>query len=270
MATYVIGDIHGCYAPLQRILDEINYDPAGDKLWFAGDLVNRGPQSLKVLRFVKSLGDQCITVLGNHDIHLLALHYGTRPRKQKDQSLAKILEAPDVEDLMQWLQSRPILHIENKHILVHAGIHPSWTIETLHELKHELESAITKATSKKKLERLYGNTTGPWAIARSSNKRLRYALNCLTRMRYCNKDGSPDYEYNGTPGTQSPNLVPWFEIPNTATAQHTVMFGHWAALGYHQHNQIFALDSGCAWGNALTALRLEDQHVFSVACPVVT
>jgi len=266
MATYVIGDIHGCYDPLQHILDKIKYDPAIDRLWFTGDLVNRGPHSLKCLRFIKSLGDQCISVIGNHDFHVLALYYGVREVKQKDQSLSEILHAPDAAELIHWLQSRPILHIENQHILVHAGIHAHWTIPTLIELKYELETAIQKATSKKKLARLYGNTTGTWEVAKLSNKRLCYALNCLTRMRYCSKDASPDYKFNSPPGTQPPELVPWFEIPNTEIADHTVVFGHWAALGYHQHNRIFSLDSGCAWGNALTALRLEDKHVFSVAC----
>lgn len=266
MATYAIGDIQGCYDPLCRLLDKINFDESSDRLWFAGDLVNRGPKSLQTLRFVKSLGDTCITVLGNHDIHLLALHYKVRTRKDKDNTLFEVLDADETEELINWLQARPVLHIDDHHILVHAGIHPHWSIKSLLQLKLEIETAFSHIRSKEQLSELYGNTKGTWGDAESSGHRLRYALNCLTRMRYCDSKAKLDFEHSGTPGSQPKNLKPWFEIDNPNLRNHTVLFGHWAALGYHQHNNIYALDSGCVWGNALTALRLEDKQVFKVKC----
>ncbi len=268
MATYVIGDVHGCYDPLCRLLDTIKFSESDDRLWFTGDLVNRGPQSLDTLRFVKSLGESCITVLGNHDIHLLALHYEVRQRKDKDNTLFQVLDAYDAKELISWLQHLPIIHIENEYILVHAGIHPMWSLETIYKLKKELEPAIQSARSKNALAALYGNTEGAWSDSENFTERLLYALNCLTRMRYCDKQATPDYSCNGTPGSQPAHLVPWFEINNQAVANHTILFGHWAALGYQQHNNIYALDTGCAWGNELTALRLEDKKVFSVSSEI--
>ncbi len=265
MATYVIGDIHGCYEPLCRLLNKINFNEANDQLWLTGDLVNKGPQSLETLRLVMSLGESCITVLGNHDIHLLALHYGLRARKEKDSKIFQVLDADDAETLMGWLQSRPIIHIEHQTILVHAGIHPQWSLETLKSLKQELEPAIKKVSSKEALSDLYGNTEGPWANAENSSTRSRYAMNCLTRMRFCDFQGTPEYQHNGPPGSQPDHFVPWFTLDNQAIASHTVLFGHWAALGYHQHNNIVGLDTGCAWGNSLTALNLEENTIVSVS-----
>lgn len=266
MATYAIGDIQGCYDPLCRLLDKINFDESSDRLWFAGDLVNRGPKSLKTLRFVKGLGYKATTVLGNHDIHLLALHYGVRPRKDKDSTLFRTLDSDDANELINWLQSLPLVHIENKYIMVHAGIHPHWSIETLRKLKTELEPAISSIKKKKHLAELYGETTGTWEKAKDSPERLKYALNTLTRMRYCKANATPEYECTEPPGKQPDHLVPWYVLPNQHLQDHTILFGHWAALGYHHHKNVYALDSGCVWGNSLTALRLEDKEVFRVRC----
>ena len=266
MATYAIGDIQGCYDPLCRLLDKIKFNQSTDRLWFAGDLINRGPKSLETLRFVKALGQSAVTVLGNHDIHLLALHYGARKRKDKDSTLLPILDASDADELIDWLQSSPVIHIDKKYVLVHAGIHPHWSLETLQILKTEVESAVRVARSKKAMSKLYGNTDGTWAEAENSNKRITYALNCLTRMRYCESDATPEYKCSEPPGNHPPHLTPWFDINNDTLSDHTILFGHWAALGYHHHKNVYALDSGCVWGNSLTALRLEDKEVISVSC----
>lgn len=266
MATYAIGDIHGCHDPLRRLLDKINFDESIDRLWFVGDLVNRGPKSLETVRFVKELGNKAVTVLGNHDIHLLALHYGVRRRKEKDSTLFQILDAEDADELIHWLQTNPLVHIQDQFVLVHAGIHPQWSLATLESLKAELEFAVGTAFSKKAVSKLYGDTKGSWAAAASSRDRVKYALNCMTRMRYCEINATPDYSCSETPGNQPAHLKPWFEIENKALSDHTILFGHWAALGYHHHNNAYALDSGCVWGNALTALRLEDKEVISVRC----
>ncbi len=266
MATYAIGDIHGCYDSLCRLLEKINYHESTDKLWFTGDLINRGPKSLKTLRFVKSLGDRAVTVIGNHDIHLLSLYYGVRKLRDKDSTLFKTLEAQDSDELIHWLQSLPVIHIHHKTIMVHAGIHPNWSLKTLHTLKDEIESKLRSVASKDNLASLYGDTEGSWKNARHSPQRLRYALNCLTRMRYCETDASPEYEYSVPPGKQPSHLTPWFEFDNKNLSGYTVIFGHWASAGYRQHNKFYALDSGCAWGNSLTALRVEDKEVFSIRC----
>ena len=266
MATYAIGDIQGCYDPLCRLLEKIKFDQSTDYLWFAGDLINRGPKSLETVRFVKALGSKAVTVLGNHDIHLLALYYGVRKRKDKDSTLFQILDAPDAEELITWLQSNPLVHIDNSYILVHAGVHPHWSLETLQTLKSEVETAVHTARSKKAMSKLYGNTSGSWAEAENSDQRITYTLNCLTRMRYCESDGAPEYKCSDSPGSQPAHLTPWFEFNNNALREHTILFGHWAALGYHHSNNVYALDSGCVWGNSLTALRLEDKEVISVSC----
>ncbi len=265
MATYAIGDVQGCFEPLQRLLEKLRFDPANDTLWFAGDLVNRGPQSLESLRFVKSLGQSAITVLGNHDIHLLALYYGLRPRG-KDPTLEQVLDAPDVEELIVWLQQQPLLHQNESKVLVHAGLHPHWTIETATTLAREVEAILHKLDGKDALAPLYGPTDGEWASAEKSEYRLRYAVNCFTRMRFCNHKAVPDFKYSCTPGEQPKKLQPWFTIDNRPTETLSIIFGHWAALGVHQQPGIFALDSGCVWGNALTALNLDEFTFHQVAC----
>lgn len=266
MATYAIGDIQGCYDPLCRLLEKVKFDQSIDRLWFAGDLVNRGPKSLETLRLVKGLGDTAVTVLGNHDIHLLALHYGVRKRKEKDSTLQQTLDADDADELIGWLQSRPLVHIEGNTILVHAGVHPHWNISTLYAVKQELEHTISDLKTKKSLSALYGNTRGSWQSAEESPHRLRYALNVLTRMRYCESNAIPEYQCAEPPGNQPDHLVPWFEIPNPSLQDYTILFGHWAALGFHHYHNVYALDSGCVWGNALTALRLDDKQVFHISC----
>ena len=265
MATYVIGDVQGCFTPLQRLLDKINFDSSDDTLWFAGDLVNRGPESLQTLRFVKSLNDSAVTVLGNHDIHLLALYYGLRPR-DKDPTLEQVLEASDADILITWLQRQPLLHCADNHILVHAGLHPQWTLETAQALATELQQILSSINHASSLAPLYGPSSGSWSDAAQSQHRLRYALNCFTRLRFCTHDGIPDDQNSCQPGEQPDSLIPWFDVTGRPTSSSNILFGHWAALGVLQQPGINALDSGCVWGNTLTALRLEDQELFNVSC----
>ena len=265
MTTYAIGDIQGCFEPLQRLLDKIRFDPCEDQLWFAGDLVNRGPDSLATLRFVRSLNDAAITVLGNHDIHLLALYYGVRP-VGKDPTLTQVLEAPDADELIDWLQRRPLLHLHDGFALVHAGIHPQWNIATAQVLAEEVEAKLAAARSAEALNALYGQTSGDWQSAEFSDQRWRYALNVFTRMRFCTAAAVPDYKHSCAPGVQPPGLTPWYELNNHALSETSIIFGHWAALGALIRPGICALDSGCVWGNCLTAMNLSDRSLHQVSC----
>lgn len=265
MTTYAIGDIQGCFTPLEQLLEKLKFDPLTDQLWFAGDLVNRGPESLATLRFVRSLGDAAITVLGNHDIHLLALYYGLRP-VGKDPTLTQVLDAPDAHELVTWLQQQPIIHTHDEYLLVHAGIHPYWTVDTACELANELHTKIAAIDNENALAELYGPTSGDWTKAEHSDDRLRFALNCFTRMRFCTGNAVLDFQHSCAPGQQPQNLVPWFEVKDRVVNDTTIIFGHWAALGVKQLPGICALDSGCVWGNALTAIDLSDQSLHHVSC----
>ncbi len=265
MTIYALGDIQGCFDALERLLDKIHFDPRVDKLWFAGDLVNRGPKSLDTLRFVKSLGKSAITVLGNHDIHLLALYYGVRP-PGKDPTLTQVLDAPDVSELVHWLQQQPLLHIHNHFALVHAGIHPHWTIDTALSLARELQEQLSALTRKEDLKNLYGPTSGDWQSEQHSDTRLRYALNIFTRMRFCSPGAIADFKHSCPPGEQPEHLVPWFDVSNRVNTDTTILFGHWAALGFKQQPGICALDSACVWGQSLTAVDLSDMSVHQVSC----
>lgn len=265
MTTYAIGDIQGCFEPLQRLLEKLRFDPADDQLWFAGDLVNRGPDSLATLRFVKSLGDSAVTVLGNHDIHLLALYYGLRPMG-KDPTLTQVIDAADVNELIEWLQQQPILHVLSEFALVHAGIHPQWSIDEATMLAGEIETKLQSVRHKDALAELYGPTTGSWQSVRETADRLRYALNVFTRMRFCTASADPDYRHNGAPGDQPGYLLPWFDIKDRAAKDTMIIFGHWASLGAFLKKNVCALDSGCVWGNALTALNLDTLSLSHVSC----
>ena len=269
MTIYAIGDIQGCFEPLQRLLDKLHFDPAADQLWIAGDLVNRGPDSLPTLRYIRSLQNSAVSVLGNHDFHLLALHYGIRPRRSKDSTLDQVLDAADADDLIDWLRHRPMLHHDPalNCVMVHAGLHPRWDIRDAEQLASEIEALLQSTDPAAALKQLYGDTDGNWADIRHSPDRLRYAVNCFTRMRYCRQDGSPDYACGDVPGSQPSHLFPWYDIADRPTKEHEIVFGHWAALGLHQQPGVHALDSGCVWGNCLTAARLPDFQITSVSCP---
>ena len=272
MATYVIGDLQGCFTPLQRLLDQLKFDPAFDRLWLAGDLVNRGKHSLQTLRFTKSLGQSCISVLGNHDISLIAAAYGAFAPHS---SLQALFDAPDFADLVEWLRQRPLLHYDAtlNTVMVHAGISPKWTLETAQQCAREAESCLRQAEPQDWLKQVYGNKPDRWEFAEFDNAlaRQRYIINAFTRMRFCHTDGSLEFKQKLAPEQvtpQYPDLVPWFQHPQRQNIEATICFGHWSTLGYYQGDGVIALDTGCVWGGYLSAVRIEKgkKRKYQVAC----
>lgn len=268
MALYAIGDLQGCYAPLRALLATIGFDPARDRLWFAGDLVNRGPQSLECLRFVRSLGDAAVAVLGNHDLHLLCVAEGVEKKRPRD-TLGELLAAPDRDELLAWLRARPLFHVEGSHALVHAGLLPEWGVDKARRLAAEVEYALQGPRYRELLARMYGDRPDRWDDALEGFDRLRVTINAMTRLRMLDGSGAMALKFKGEPGEASGDLLPWYRAPGRASATHTIVCGHWSALGLHLGDGIVSLDSGCVWGRALTAVRLEDRAVFSVPCPGV-
>ncbi len=258
MTTYAIGDLHGCLDPLQRLLDKVRFDPSTDRVWLVGDLVNRGPQSLETLRFVKSLGDSCIAVLGNHDIHLLGVIHGLRKTNSKD-TINDILRAPDLQELNDWLRHRPLLHDCEKtgFTLVHAGIHPAWTLKTAKKMANELEAHFRDEHYVEHLERLFGNKPEKWSNKLGARRRRRFALNVFTRMRYCSAKGTLDFSFNGAPAKAPKGLMPWYEVPKRKVIQRRILFGHWSSHPAFALSNVVPLDRGCVWGRYLTAVALE-------------
>ncbi|MBV0934485.1 symmetrical bis(5'-nucleosyl)-tetraphosphatase [Marinobacterium weihaiense] len=266
MATYAIGDIQGCYDELMQLLDRIGFSDE-DRLWLTGDLVNRGPRSLDTLRFVRQLGDRACTVLGNHDLHLLALHHG-RDRKL-NATLAPILQAPDRDELMAWLQSRPLLHDDKAlgYVMTHAGIPHIWSLKDARQYAQELEQVLRSDEACDFFTHMYGNHPDRWRDDLRGLDRLRAITNYFTRMRFITRGGTLEFKGNGHPDAAPKGFAPWFEQPRVKPLKRHQLFGHWAAFGFNCLPGITALDSGCVWGNALTALRLEDGSHFSLPCP---
>ena len=257
MAIYAIGDVQGCYDELMSLLKKIDFNADSDRLWFAGDLVNRGPNSLEVLRFVKSLGDRAVTVLGNHDLHLLALSQGNSSH-YKHGTLDAVLEAPDRHELLDWLRHRPVMYHHEKrgYSLIHAGLPPQWDLATARACAHELEETLRGPDFHRFCQAMYGNQPDLWHEELAGMDRLRFITNAFTRLRYCTPDGRLSMRDKGAPGSQSKGALPWYEIPGRATRNDRILFGHWSTLGYRQTGNVWCLDSGCLWGGALTALRL--------------
>ncbi len=263
MATYAIGDVQGCYDELRRLLDAISFDPAADRLWFTGDLVNRGPASLACLRLVRALGD-CVTLaLGNHDLHLLVLAEGFVSAHRGD-TLDDVLAAPDRDELLLWLRSQALLHAEGEYLLVHAGLLPGWTAAQARTLATEVESALCGADFRAFCAAMYGNQPDQWHEGLTGYDRLRVITNACTRLRFCTADGRMEFAAKGDTAHAPPGFLPWFDVPGRASAQQTVVCGHWAALGLCIRANLLAIDSGCVWGGALTAVRLDDRRVFQV------
>lgn len=264
MATYIIGDVQGCFTELQHLLELIDYNPAQDQLGFVGDLVNRGPDSLQVLRFLKSLSNPWI-VLGNHDLYLLILGYKLMPIDSYQHTLHQVIEAPDCIELLDWLRHQAIVHYSEQHqaVLVHAGIPPQWSISESLPLAQELESILQGPKFLAFLADLFGNHPASWHANMQGQQRWRYLSNAFTRMRLCTAEGRLEFTDQDPRNIKDKNLKPWFEWrPEEST---DILFGHWAMLGGHcNHPRCFALDTGCAWGKSLTALRLEDKQRFSV------
>jgi bis(5'-nucleosyl)-tetraphosphatase (symmetrical) len=265
LATFAIGDVQGCFAELEGLLDEIRFDAARDRLWFVGDLVNRGPQSAEVLRFVKSLGDNAVTVLGNHDIHLIA-HVAGYGKKRADDSFGDVLAAPDCDALVEWLRARPMMHVDRGYAMVHAGLLPAWSIERAQELATEVESALRAPDYRTFLAGLYGSQPDRWEEGLRGIDRLRVVVNAMTRMRFVDAKGVMDFRAKGELKNAPRGYLPWFDVPGRAGASMPIVCGHWSALGLLIRPDLLALDSGCVWGGRLTAVRLEDRSVFQVAC----
>ncbi|CAK0767939.1 diadenosine tetraphosphatase [Gammaproteobacteria bacterium] len=268
MAIYVIGDIQGCYEPLQRLFDSIAFDSRYDRLWFVGDLVNRGPASVAVLRMVRNLGEAAVVVLGNHDLHLLAVAHHQAHYRRKD-TFDDVLRAPDRDELLEWLCHCPLLHHDPqlRVTMVHAGLHPHWDLHQAQAHASELQEILRGTNRQEFFHHMYGNHPTRWSEDLSGWERLRFIANCFTRLRFCSADGGIDLNHKGPPGTQPPPYVPWFLIPNRHSAGETILFGHWSTLGYHHQAGVHALDSGCVWGGRLTALRLDTPpRIHQVPC----
>lgn len=266
MSTYAIGDIQGCFTELQNLLNVISFNSQSDTLWFTGDLVNRGSQSLETLRFIKSLGDKHISVLGNHDLHLIARAYGSQKQYERD-TLDAILSAPDRDELIDWLQKRPLFYYDAQlgFALAHAGVAPYWTASKAKQLALEVEAVLQCDKPADFLLHMYGNQPDQWRDDLSGIDRLRCITNYFTRMRFCHADGRLELTYKGTIENKPADLMPWFDVPNRSNADLQIIFGHWAALGGKADvANVYPLDTGCVWGHQLTAMRLEDKKYFSV------
>jgi bis(5'-nucleosyl)-tetraphosphatase (symmetrical) len=260
LATYAVGDVQGCFVTLDKLLARIRFDPVRDRLWLVGDLVNRGPRSLEVLRWVRRMGDRVTTVLGNHDLHLLGRALGTRRAKPRD-TLEEILNADDRDELIEWLRRRAFVHREGQYLIVHAGLHPSWTPAEAAALSREAEAALRGKKAKPLLASL-ADDAPPWRPTLGSKSRLRVAIRVFTGMRTCHSDGRPCSDYSGPPRWAPRGCIPWFDVPGRQSAKVTIICGHWAALGLRMRQHLIALDTGCVWGRVLTAVRLEDRRIY--------
>ena len=271
MATYAIGDIQGCYQEFRLLLEKIRFNPVRDRIWLVGDLVNRGPQSLEVLRFVRELDKAAITVLGNHDLHLLMLAEGCSKAGAGD-TLDAILQAEDRDDLLHWLRHRPMLYAEAGYVMVHAGLLPQWSVKKSLKLAAEVETALRAEPDEYHafLAHLWGSEPVAWDDTLSGWKRLRVIVNAMTRMRFCTPAGGMEFRSKGEV-TQAPaGYLPWFEVTGRKSVDHVLVTGHWSALGLKITDKLLALDSGCLWGRELSAVRLEDRAVFQVPCSSVS
>jgi bis(5'-nucleosyl)-tetraphosphatase (symmetrical) len=268
MAVYAIGDIQGCFDELQSLLRLIHFNPQHDRLWFAGDLVNRGPKSLETLRFIKDLGNRAASVLGNHDLHLIAAAHGY-PISGDDHTLDAILNAPDRDELINWLRQQPLLHHDDTlgYTMIHAGLPPQWDLTLARQCAQEVETCLRGDRITDFIEHMYGNKPRQWSNDLSGWKRLRFTVNCLTRLRFCDDQGRLKLKYKGPPGSQPPEYRPWFELPDRKSRHMNIVFGHWSTLGKRNDAGIFPLDTACLWGGEMTALRIDTApQWFSLPC----
>lgn len=265
MATYAIGDLQGCFDSLQRLLSELAFNPSTDTLWLVGDLVNRGPKSLETLRYIKKLDGSALSVLGNHDLHLLAVAAGLRSSGRKD-TLQPILDASDCNLLCDWLRQLPLIHHDpaTGHTLVHAGIHPQWTLSTAITEARRVEKKLRSDNYRQHMSGMFGNKPVTWQPDLRGEKRTRFAVNTLTRMRYLTTTGELEFGNNGPPSDANSSVVPWFLFPDRQHESLSIVFGHWSSLGDPKVPGIYALDRGCVWGNTLAALHVEADEIIEV------
>ncbi len=267
MATYAIGDIQGSYNEFRRLLDLINFN-AKDKLWLVGDIVNRGPDSLLLLRFLRAMNDAVIAVLGNHDLHLLMVAEGFA-KVQSGDTLQGILSASDRDELLHWLRHQRLLYASGEYVMVHAGLLPSWSVTQAIELAQEAESFLHNKDHKefrKFCSHMYGNQPDQWSANLEGYERIRVIINAMTRMRVCTYDGKMDFVFKGRAEDIPIDYLPWFDVPGRASQEATIICGHWSALSLQVKSNLIALDTGCMWGGNLTAIRLEDRRIFQVPC----
>jgi bis(5'-nucleosyl)-tetraphosphatase (symmetrical) len=265
MTTYAIGDLQGCANELEHLLEGIEAASPGARLVFVGDLVNRGPASLRTLRLIRALGDRARTVLGNHDLHLLAVSQGIRAPGRGD-TLDDILQAPDRDELLDWLRRQPLALMADGHLVVHAGVLPQWTAGQVLALSAEVEAQLQGEAWTDFLRTMYGNEPARWHDDLQGADRWRCIVNALTRLRFCRTDGKMEFATKDGPGQPPAGYLPWFDVPSRCTAEVPVVFGHWSTLGLVQRENLFGLDSGCVWGGKLSAIRLADGFVMQVAC----
>lgn len=260
MAIYSIGDVQGCFDELQALLASVKF-AKGDRLWFVGDLVNRGPKSLEVVRFVRGLGDRAVVVLGNHDLHLVTQHEGFA-KARKDDTFTDVFDARDRDELVDWLRMRPMMHAAGDWAMVHAGLLPQWSVPKALQLAQEVEAALKGRGYREFLANMYGSKPDQWSDELKGWDRLRVIVNAMTRMRFCTPEGKMDFQ---TKGAKAPKgYRAWFDL--RPKENHKLVCGHWSALGLRVTERLAALDSGCVWGGKLTALRLEDRKLYAVPC----
>ncbi len=269
MAIYAIGDLQGCYDDFRRLLDQCHFNPDQDRLWLAGDLISRGPKSLPTLRYVVSLGDSVISVLGNHDLHMLAVDAGLK--NTRDPDLINILEAHDRTELMHWLRHRPLIHHDASlaYTLVHAGIYPAWSLEQAQTYAAELHTVLRSDHYQDFFEHMYGDQPDRWSEDLQGWERLRFICNSFSRMRFCSHSGQLYLEAKGPPGSQPQGFHPWYAVKDRKTQDQRIIFGHWSTLGRQSVDKVYALDTGCIWGGELTALRIDtpEPRYISINCP---
>ena len=262
MAIYAIGDIQGCFNELKQLLEKIRFKPDCDQLWLTGDLVNRGPHSLQTLEFLYALSDNLVTVLGNHDLHLLATAYDHKKPGKKD-TLHELLESPRSHTLLEWLRMQPLFHHDEtlNVSMVHAGLHPDWSIENTASLAHEVEAILRSDQHIDYYRHMYGDKPARWSDDLSGWQRYRFITNMLTRIRYFDRDGNAVLQAKGAPDSANSRLVPWFDMPQRVSREHPVIFGHWSTLTLIQRDypNVYPIDTGCLWGGKLTALRIDEQ-----------
>ncbi|EQD53505.1 diadenosine tetraphosphatase [mine drainage metagenome] len=270
MSIFAIGDLQGLMEACERLLDRVNFDRNEDRLWFCGDLVNRGPQSLEVLRFVRGLGERAITVLGNHDLYLLRVMADPGLVTHADPSLRGILDAPDRDELIDWLRHRPLLHHDRElgYTLVHAGLPPAWDLDLAAAQAAHVERELRGSGWRDFTRSVFGNDPDTWHPSLAGLPAHRFTINALTRMRFVTSTGQLDFKHKGAPGTQPPDLYPWFEIPNRRSRDLHILFGHWSTLGRIRSPNVYPLDGGCLWGGTLRAMRLDGvSHLVEIDCP---
>jgi len=264
MAIYAIGDVQGCYDELSHLIDKLKFDPSSDELWFVGDLVNRGPRSLDVLRLIASLKKSATVTLGNHDLHLLAV---AEMPEMADTELRQVIAASDAAELLNWLSNQPlaVYRPELNTLMIHAGVERSWDPLQTVKLAREVENTLRGDQRRDFLRHMYGRQPDCWSNDLKGMDRLRFITNCLTRIRFCYANGRLEFDHKAAPGQQPDNLIPWFDLPDRATDTVRIVFGHWASLGLLQRSNLLAIDTGCVWGRELTAVRLEGpSRIYSV------